>query len=450
MLRSEVAAVAAPDPVDAVAVALYQRNYDRIFRSLRREFSQWPEDLCHDAIIDALEEIRRRGLYHTYSSIAEGDFVKRSRLRAVDRARREIRQRAIAPMSELPAEAPADADELSRALEEMASTARLRELVLPLRPDEARFVFLTALQGLSRDEAAARMGLAPARARRMVTATHKRLVAFYTGVSDGTVHLEFEHQLRLRLERGDEAAALTDPAIKAHLQWCDQCGELLGRMDRDLQAVAPFLGLIAAGAAKGGFVGAIFGGSAAGTGGGSLLGGGLTAGKTIAVVCAISCTAGGAVVAEQAAHGTRSSPSRTDAQRAQPAQAPGSSLRAVSFAPRPVGAPLPTPVALHRAAGGNQGASTPRVQVARGRAAARPRTATAADVDRMLVARTTPRTSAAAARSVPATSSKSSASTRQTEDAFGLGGAGGGGAGSTAPAKTPAQSPSCFPGDLGC
>jgi len=212
---------------DTVAAELYKRNYSRLFRMLRREFPQLPEDLCHDAIVDALEEIRRRGRYRRYSPVAEGDLVKRSRRRAIDRVRRESCRRAIAPTVELRENLIADRDELSATLEDIAGAARLRELVLPLRQEEAEFLRLTALQGMTRDEAAARMRIAKSRARRLVTTTHKRLVAYYSSVADGTVHVEFEQRLRMLLENGSAAEALRDSALATHLQWCERCSEML-------------------------------------------------------------------------------------------------------------------------------------------------------------------------------------------------------------------------------
>lgn len=223
----DVAGAAEDRAVDAVAEALFEHNYVRVLGLLRREFRQWPEDLCHDAIIDALEEIRCGGAYRRYSRIAEGDLVTRSRLRAIDRVRREGVRRAIAPTMQLHEEAIAGADELSRLLNQVTLTGRLAELVLPLGAQETRFLFLTVLLGFSRDEAAARLTIATPRARRLVTITNQRVVEFYVAVTDNSIHAQFQRRLDMLLKFSRIAVVLGDPAIRAHLGWCERCGELL-------------------------------------------------------------------------------------------------------------------------------------------------------------------------------------------------------------------------------
>lgn len=210
-----------------VAEELFRRNYARVMGMLRIGFPGWPEDLCHDAFVDALEEIRSRRQYAAYSSIAEGDLVNRARRRMIDRVRVEARRRRIAPSSSLLTAVSGTGDEAEDTVELIASRARMRELLLPLNQEARVFLALTVAEGLTRDEAAARMQIRQARARRLVTQTQSRLVAFYAALADGSIHTAFEQRLADLAGGGSVADALRDPAICTHLQWCDRCGELL-------------------------------------------------------------------------------------------------------------------------------------------------------------------------------------------------------------------------------
>ncbi|WP_354697321.1 hypothetical protein [Paraconexibacter sp. AEG42_29] len=203
---------------------LFERNYERLMIMLSEEFPGFSEELCHDAVVDALEEIRARRRYGSYVSMAVGELVNRSRYRMLDRVRIEARRRQIAPTAELFEEEVADPEDEGE-LEKIVSRARMRELFLPLSDQERQWLILTAGQGLTRNQAAARMGVGHDRARRLMTSTHKHLLQFYVGVADGTVHERFERRLRFLLLTGSAADALRDPLVSTHLQWCERCGD---------------------------------------------------------------------------------------------------------------------------------------------------------------------------------------------------------------------------------
>lgn len=301
MTAAELADERAAGASDVLAVQLFRRRYERTMGLLAREFPHDRDEL-HDAMIDALQEIRRAGRYTSYSRQAEYLWIDLSRKRMLDRVRRRTRRQRIAPIVALDEARDQDAgDAVGEALAASGGNARLRELVAPMRKREAQFWFLRWHQGLETAEICERMQISPVAARKLITSCAKRMRAFYEAVEDGSVHAEFEVLLRARLAGDATFDALADPVLAAHLGWCDRCGRLLDQAERDMRAIVPLLPAIAAGAAKGGLLGGLFGGGSAAGGGGSLLGG-LTAGKAVVVACSVGCVAAGGVAVVEATH----------------------------------------------------------------------------------------------------------------------------------------------------
>lgn len=212
---------------DRCAEQLFARRYRPVMRVLAVEFPSWSEELRHDAVIDAVEEIRAGRRHASCTPEAERELLRRSRCRMIDRLRREVRRASIAPKVELHEELEAGREPTDGAIEAATTRGRLQELLLPLSEEERRWVVLTAGQGLSRDEGAARLGITRSRARRLVTRTRKHLVWFYASIADGSVHARFELRLRKLRESSATAEVLRDPQLHAHLAWCERCSELV-------------------------------------------------------------------------------------------------------------------------------------------------------------------------------------------------------------------------------